>query len=129
MVGPPADRVLDEPLEPHAGADHGVGGPMADGSEDVLRDCPPSSCSLTDAGRIEHTFGHGRGGYLYLIDGRLSLNGDSLATGDAAKVTGEATLELSTDVAAELILIDVTLQFEPVGVWVRGALPLANATS
>jgi hypothetical protein len=26
-------------------------------------------------------------------------------------------MELSTDIAAELILIDVPLQFEPVGVW------------
>ena len=59
----------------------------------------------------------GRGGYLYVIDGRLSLNGDTLKTGDAAKVTGEARLELSTDVAAEIILIDVPLQFTPVGVW------------
>ena len=72
---------------------------------------------LTDAGHLEYSFGPGRGGYLYLIDGRLLLNGDSLATGDAVKVTGEAKFELSTDVAAELILIDVPLEFEPVGVW------------
>ena len=38
-------------------------------------------------------------------------------TGDAAKVTGEAILQLTTEVAAELILIDVPLEFEPVGVW------------
>jgi len=72
---------------------------------------------LTDAGRLEHTYIPGRGGYLYVIEGRLSLNGDQLKTGDAAKVTGEATLEIATDVAAELILIDVPLEFEPVGVW------------
>ena len=52
-----------------------------------------------------------------LSDGRLSLDGDTLATGDAAKVTGEVTLNLATDLAAELILIDVPLDFEPVGVW------------
>ena len=46
-----------------------------------------------------------------------SLDGDPLRTGDAAKVTGEADLDLATDVAAELILIDVPLEFEPVGVW------------
>ena len=40
-----------------------------------------------------------------------------LATGDAAKVTGEVTLHLTSDLAAELILIDVPLDFEPVGVW------------
>jgi len=38
-------------------------------------------------------------------------------TGDAAKVKGAAELVLSTDVAAELILVDVPLEFEAVGVW------------
>jgi hypothetical protein len=52
-----------------------------------------------------------------VIDGRLSLDSDSLSTGDAAKITGEVQLGLSTDVGAELILIDVPLEFEPVGVW------------
>jgi quercetin 2,3-dioxygenase len=70
-------------------------------------------------GRLEHTFRPGCSGYLYVIDGRLSLNGDQLKTGDAAKVTGEAEIEMSTDVAAELILIDVLLAFEPIGVWAR----------
>jgi redox-sensitive bicupin YhaK (pirin superfamily) len=66
---------------------------------------------------LEHTFGPGRGGYLYVIDGRPSLDGESLRTGDAAKVTGETELRLATEVAAELILIDVPLEFESVGVW------------
>jgi redox-sensitive bicupin YhaK (pirin superfamily) len=72
---------------------------------------------LTSSGRLVHIFGPGRGGYLYLIDGRLRLEGDSMTTGDAAKVTGDATLEMTTDVAAEVILIDVPLEFQPVGVW------------
>jgi hypothetical protein len=33
------------------------------------------------------------------------------------KIMGEAELHLTTEVAAELILIDVPLEFEPVGVW------------
>jgi hypothetical protein len=36
---------------------------------------------------------------------------------DARWHTGEVDLNLSTDLAAELILIDVPLDFEPVGVW------------
>ncbi len=43
--------------------------------------------------------------------------GESLTTGDAAKVAGEIELELVTDIGAELILIDVPLDFESVGVW------------
>jgi hypothetical protein len=40
-----------------------------------------------------------------------------LKGGDAAKVTGEAMLEMATDIGAELIVIDVPLRFAPVGVW------------
>jgi redox-sensitive bicupin YhaK (pirin superfamily) len=93
-----------------------MGPPGTDGL-DLAQDARALVSHLTDAGRLEHTFGPGRGGYLYVIDGRLSLGGDLLSAGDAAKVTDETTLRLSTDVAAELILIDVPLRFEPVGVW------------
>lgn len=92
-------------------------GPAGTDGLDLAQDARALVSHLTDAGRLEHTFGPGRGGYLYVIDGRLSLNGDALKTGDAAKVSGEASLEMSTEVAAELILIDVPLQFERVGVW------------
>jgi redox-sensitive bicupin YhaK (pirin superfamily) len=92
-------------------------GPAGTDGLDLSQDARALVSHLTDAGRLEHTFGAGRGGYLYVIDGRLRLNGDALKTGDAAKVTGEAELELSTEVGAELILIDVPLEFERVGVW------------
>jgi redox-sensitive bicupin YhaK (pirin superfamily) len=73
---------------------------------------------LTDAGELEHRFTPERGGYLYVIDGRVTLNGEpALRTGDAVKVEGTADLVLTTDLEAELILIDVPLAFEPVGVW------------
>jgi redox-sensitive bicupin YhaK (pirin superfamily) len=55
--------------------------------------------------------------HVYVIDGRLSVDGESLSTGDAAKITGETELGFSTDLGAELILIDVPLEFESVGVW------------
>lgn len=94
-------------------------GPTGEDGLDLAQDARALVSHLTDAGRLEHTFEPGRGGYLYVIDGRLSLNGDSLKTGDAAKITAKATLEMSTDVVAEVILIDVPLQFEPVDVWAR----------
>jgi redox-sensitive bicupin YhaK (pirin superfamily) len=94
-------------------------GPAGEDGLDLAQDARALVSHLTDAGRLEHVFGPGRGGYLYVIDGRLSLNGDALKTGDAAKITGEAQLQMTTDAGAELILIDVPLQFEPVGVWAR----------
>ncbi len=92
-------------------------GPVGEDGLDLAQDARALVSHLTDAGRLDHTFGPGRGGYLYVIDGRLLLHGDTLKTGDAAKITGEAKLEMTTDVGAELILIDVPLQFQPVGVW------------
>jgi redox-sensitive bicupin YhaK (pirin superfamily) len=92
-------------------------GPAGEDGLDLAQDARALVAHLTDAGRLDHSFGPGRGGYLYVIDGRIAISGDRMRTGDAAKVTGEATLELSTDLGAELILVDVPLDFEPVGVW------------
>jgi quercetin 2,3-dioxygenase len=93
-----------------------MGPPGTDGL-DLAQDARALVAHLTDRGRLQHTFGPGRGGYLYVIDGRLSLNAEALRTGDAAKVTAEVALDLSSDVGAEVILIDVPLEFQPVGVW------------
>jgi redox-sensitive bicupin YhaK (pirin superfamily) len=95
-----------------------MGPPGSDGL-DLAQDARALVAHLTDRGGLEHQFGAGRGGYLYIIDGRVSLNGDSLRTGDATKVTGAATLSLATEIGAELILVDVPLEFRPVGVWAQ----------
>ena len=92
-------------------------GPQGEDGLDLAQDARALVAHLTDAGRLEHTFGPGRGGYLYVIDGRISLDDDPIRTGDAVKITGEATLAMTTDVAAELILIDLPLEFERIGVW------------
>jgi redox-sensitive bicupin YhaK (pirin superfamily) len=92
-------------------------GPAGTDGLDLAQDARALVAHLTDAGRLGHTFGPGRGGYLYVIDGRVAIDGDALRTGDAVKVSGEASFELTTDVAAELILIDVPLEFEAIGVW------------
>jgi redox-sensitive bicupin YhaK (pirin superfamily) len=92
-------------------------GPTGTEGLDLAQDARALVAHLTDRGKLQHTFEPGRGGYLYVIDGRLEFDGDPMRTGDAAKVTGVAELTLRTDVAAELILIDVPLDFERIGVW------------
>jgi redox-sensitive bicupin YhaK (pirin superfamily) len=59
---------------------------------------------------------------VYLIDGQARFDGEPVATGDAAKVTGQPSLSIAADAPSELILIDVPLSFRPVGIWagVRG---------
>lgn len=92
-------------------------GPAGTDGLDLSQDSRVLVARLTDTSRLQHEFRQGRGGYLYLIDGQVAVNGEELRSGDAVKVTDAATLELATDLAAELILIDVPLEFEPVGVW------------
>ena len=71
-----------------------------------------------DAGvEVTHELGEGRGVYVYLIDGAASFDGEAVTTGDAAKVTDQASVTISATEASELILVDVPLQFEAVGIW------------
>jgi redox-sensitive bicupin YhaK (pirin superfamily) len=92
-------------------------GPAGTDGLDLAQDARALLAHLRGAARLRHTFVSGRGGYLYVIDGRVELDGDPLRTGDAAKITGECDLTLRTDLAAELILIEVPLTFERIGVW------------
>jgi redox-sensitive bicupin YhaK (pirin superfamily) len=63
-----------------------------------------------DAGtRVEHTFGEGRGGYFYLIEGAASLNGERIATGDAAKVLSAGRLAVEAADVSELLMVDTPL--------------------
>jgi len=68
---------------------------------------------------VTHHFGGGRGGYLYLIEGRATIGTEELATGDAVKIEGEPQLRIEAKDTSELILVDVPPRFTPVGVWAR----------
>ena len=92
-------------------------GPAGTDGLDLAQDARALVAHLSDRGQLQHTFQSDRGGYLYVIDGQVEVNGERLATGDAIKVTGAADLTLRTEVSAELILIDVPLRFERIGVW------------
>jgi redox-sensitive bicupin YhaK (pirin superfamily) len=75
--------------------------------------------SLSVGKQVSHDLGSGRGAYLYLISGQLSLDGDSLSTGDAARISDQDAISLEATAESELILVDVPLQWIPVGVWAR----------
>ena len=74
---------------------------------------------LASGGATTHDFEPGRGGYLYLIEGRLQLGEYELSTGDAVMIQEEPQLRLESRAASELILVDVPVHFSPVGVWAR----------
>jgi len=58
---------------------------------------------------VSHTLPAGRGGYLYVIDGSLQVNGEPMDTGAAAQVRQERSIEVEALAAAELVLIDVAV--------------------
>jgi hypothetical protein len=81
------------------------------GGEAVLvhQDASVHVARLNPGTGVEHSFGEGRGGYLYLIQGALRAGDEKLATGDAAKIRDEAELGLQAEDTSELILVDVPL--------------------
>jgi quercetin 2,3-dioxygenase len=68
---------------------------------------------------VTHRLGEDRGAYVYLIDGAASFDGEPVTTGDAAKVTDVESLTIGATHVSELILVDVPMKFEPVGIWAR----------
>lgn len=66
--------------------------------------------SLTPGAQVSHKFAEGSGGYLYVIDGALALNGERLGTGDAAAIADELEIDLRADDPSELILVEVALE-------------------
>ena len=83
----------------------------------VHQDASVHVAALEPGTEVVHSIGPGRGVYGYLIEGAASFAGEELATGDAVKVTDESQLAIRADQASELILVDVPMSFEPVGIW------------
>ena len=75
--------------------------------------------SLSAGVDVEHELGEGRGAYVYLIDGEATFDDVEVSTGDAAQATDQPRLRIRAAQPSELILVDVPLEWEPVGVWAR----------
>jgi len=86
----------------------------------IHQDASVHVASLAPGDQVEHPIGPDRGAYVYLIDGQARFDGEPVATGDAAKVTGQPSLSIAADAPSELILVDVPLSFRPVGIWAGG---------
>jgi len=92
-------------------------GPAGADGLDLAQDARVLVSKLTSGDRASYGIAAARGGYLYTVDGELQLREESLAGGDAAKLAGPEDLELTASDDTELILIDVPLQFGPIGAW------------
>ncbi len=92
-------------------------GPSGEDGLDLAQDARALVTRLSDGLALEHSFGPGRAGYLYLIAGEAVAGETALATGDAAELRGPEDLVVSGRGIAELILIDVPVEFRAIGVW------------
>ena len=63
--------------------------------------------SLSAGAAVSRSIPAGFGHYFYLISGAIELNGEKLATGDAAKIGGEPALSVRALESSELITVEV----------------------
>jgi redox-sensitive bicupin YhaK (pirin superfamily) len=69
---------------------------------------------------VTRAFEPDRAGYLYVISGAARLGtGDTLETGDAVKIAGPEQIRIGAVEGVEIILIDVPVEYTPVGAWSR----------
>lgn len=82
-----------------------------DGGDAVLvhQDAHVFVSHLSTGARVEHPLREGRGVYLYVIEGDVSVNGERMTTGDAAQITDEPSVAIEASADSELILVDVAL--------------------
>jgi redox-sensitive bicupin YhaK (pirin superfamily) len=116
---PPALQQHQFTMEERADRLLKVIGPAKSDPVRVHQDAAVYVSHLPSGREVAHDFAPGRGGYLYLIEGRLNVNEDELSTGDAVKIQEEPQLRLASRETSELVLVDVPLRFTPVGVWAR----------
>jgi redox-sensitive bicupin YhaK (pirin superfamily) len=78
-----------------------------DGSLFIGQDATMYAALLDAAERVEHSIAHGRLAYLHVARGEVDLNGQTLTTGDGAKIADESLLTLNNGHRAEVLLFDL----------------------
>jgi len=94
-----------------------VMGPTGSGVVTIHQDASVHIASLEPGIEAVHQIAEDRGVYAYLIAGATTFDDQDVATGDAAKVTGQPALRIRAREQSELILVDVPMKFEAVGIW------------
>jgi redox-sensitive bicupin YhaK (pirin superfamily) len=86
--------------------------PIASGRQDgdavhIHQDATFYVSRLEEGQSVSHSLSANRRGFLYLIDGTITLNGESFGTGDQARITEVANLSIDASHGSEIILIDL----------------------
>ena len=82
-----------------------------DGGDAVLvhQDAHVFVSRLNAGSSVSHGLAAGRGGYLYVIDGDVTVNGERMETGSAAQVSDEPSVAIEAGEPSELMVVDVAL--------------------
>ena len=79
----------------------------ADGSVRIHQDARVYASRLSSGQTLATELAAGRLGYLHVVRGAVTVNGQGLAGGDAAKISDETQLAIRADGDAELLLFDL----------------------
>jgi quercetin 2,3-dioxygenase len=79
----------------------------ADGSIPINQDATLYAGVLSKGRSVAHDLGAGRGGWLQVIHGEITLNGQALHAGDGAAISDERTITLTAGEDAEFLFFDL----------------------
>ena len=87
-------------------------GSKANGAVQIHQDAKIYTSLLTPGQSTSHQLAQGRRAYIFMIGGNLKLNGETLGSGDQARVTSERELQLAAPseegaAAADFLLLDL----------------------
>ena len=78
-----------------------------EGSVGIHQDAALYAGLFHDAEHADLAIAYGRLAYVHVAQGLVKVNGQSLAAGDAAKLTGEQSVEISQGERAEVLVFDL----------------------
>ena len=78
-----------------------------DGSVKIHQDAYVYASLLDGADSVSHVLTQGRKAYVHVVRGDVSVNGHALTAGDAAKIGGELSIEMTQAKDAEVLLFDL----------------------
>lgn len=77
------------------------------GALNIHQDARVYASILDDGQRVEHSIADGRGAWLQVARGSVTVNGTALDVGDGAAIENESTLAIEATEASELLLFDL----------------------
>ncbi len=78
-----------------------------DGAITIHQDVTFSMAQLKDGQKTSYTFAKGRGGFLQVAHGWITLNGEALKEGDGAEITDTDVIKITAQADSEVLLFDL----------------------